>query len=175
MTMLRSPQVSRTIPLMLIVVSLCPLVSGKVIYVDDNAAGAHNGSSWTDAYPCLQNALVDVVSGDEIRVAQGTYKPDRHLVISPRLGSQIQSSGDRTAMFQLISSVTIKGGYAGFSETDPHTRDIKLYETILSGDLNGNDGTNFTNNGDNSYHVVTGSGTDATAVLDGFTVTGGNA
>ena len=28
---------------------------------------------------------------------------------------------------------------------------------------------------DNSYHVVTGSGTDATAVLDGFTVTAGNA
>ncbi|UCF43081.1 MAG: right-handed parallel beta-helix repeat-containing protein, partial [Planctomycetota bacterium] len=28
--------------------------------------------------------------------------------------------------------------------------------------------------GDNSYHVVTGSGTDANAVLDGFTITGGN-
>ena len=31
----------------------------------------------------------------------------------------------------------------------------------------------LTNNGENSYHVVTGSGTDSTAVLDGFTITGG--
>ena len=30
-------------------------------------------------------------------------------------------------------------------------------------------------NGDNSYHVVTGSGTDETAILDGFTVAAGNA
>jgi hypothetical protein len=29
--------------------------------------------------------------------------------------------------------------------------------------------------GDNSYHVVTGSGTDSSAVLDGFVITGGNA
>ncbi len=28
---------------------------------------------------------------------------------------------------------------------------------------------------ENSYHVVTASGADATAVLDGFTITGGNA
>ncbi len=28
---------------------------------------------------------------------------------------------------------------------------------------------------DNSYHVVTGSGTNATAILDGFTIRGGNA
>ncbi|UCE60917.1 MAG: right-handed parallel beta-helix repeat-containing protein, partial [Phycisphaerales bacterium] len=32
-----------------------------------------------------------------------------------------------------------------------------------------------TNTCENSYHVVTADGTDATAVLDGFTVTGGNA
>jgi parallel beta-helix repeat protein len=37
------------------------------------------------------------------------------------------------------------------------------------------DGPNFTNNGDNSYHVVTGTDTDQTAILDGFVITGGNA
>jgi hypothetical protein len=41
-------------------------------------------------------------------------------------------------------------------------------------DLNGDD-SGFTNNSENSYHVVTGSGTDATALLDGFAVTAGNA
>lgn len=46
--------------------------------------------------------------------------------------------------------------------------------TILSGDLNGNDGPNFTNNAENCYYVLTGSGTDETDILDGFTITGGN-
>jgi hypothetical protein len=69
----------------------------------------------------------------------------------------------------------IKGGYAGLGQPDPDARNIEVYETILSGDLDGNDRQNFRNNSENSYHVVTGSGTDTTAVLDGFTITAGNA
>ena len=42
--------------------------------------------------------------------------------------------------------------------------------TILSGDIGTVD-----DNSDNSYHVVTGSDTDITALLDGFTITAGNA
>jgi predicted outer membrane repeat protein len=79
--------------------------------------------------------------------------------------------------------VAIKGGYAGFGGADPNARDIKLYETILSGDIFGNDREvndprdllNDPCRADNNYHVVTGSGTDETAILDGFTITGGNA
>jgi len=82
---------------------------------------------------------------------------------------------DRETTFQLINGVVIKGGYAGFGEPDPNARDIEAYETILSGDLAGNDEPNFVNYEENSYHVVTGSGTDETAVLDGFTITAGNA
>ncbi|MHC4614236.1 MAG: choice-of-anchor Q domain-containing protein, partial [Planctomycetota bacterium] len=59
---------------------------------------------------------------------------------------------------------------------DPDARDVELYETILSGDLAGNDGPGlFDNNDENSLHVTTGSGTDVTAVIDGFTITAGNA
>lgn len=95
---------------------------------------------------------------EEIHVAQGTYKP-----ASP--------GGDRNATFQLVAGVNLKGGYAGFGESDPDARNIRTYETILSGDLNGNDGPNFTNRGDNSAHVVKGC---SGAVLDGFTITGGD-
>ena len=49
-------------------------------------------------------------------------------------------------------------------------RDIAVYETILSGDIGAPGAPS-----DNCYHVVTGSATDETAVLDGFTVTDGNA
>jgi predicted outer membrane repeat protein len=82
----------------------------------------------------------------------------------------------RTETFQLLNGVLIAGGYAGVGAPNPDARDIDMYETVLSGDLAGNDGPGpFENNGENSYTVVTGSGTDDSAVLDGVTVSGGNA
>ena len=78
----------------------------------------------------LQDALRGAWGGDEIRVAQGTYKPD--------LGSDVVR-GDRLASFTLRNTVTLKGGYAGLTEPDPDKRDVNKYRTILSGDLAGND------------------------------------
>jgi hypothetical protein len=141
-------------------------VWADIIYVDTDAAGANDGLSWTSAYNYLQDALNAAVAADEVQVAQGAYTPDQGAGIS---------AGNRYATFQLINGVTIKGGYAGFGEPNPDARDVELYQTILTGDLAGNDGANFANNTENSYQVVTGSGTDATAVLDGFTITAGNA
>ncbi len=54
-------------------------------------------------------------------------------------------------------------------------RDPAAHETILSGDLSGDDGPDLVNNDENSYHVVTASNADETVVMDGFVVTGGNA
>jgi len=169
--------------MILIVVLFCPLANGKVIYVDDDAAGTNNGSSWIDAYKCLQNALTDAQSGDEIWVAQGIYKPDQTFVTGWRGGPQVIASGEREATFQMKDGVTIMGGYAGFGDSDPNARDLEMYEAILSGDLAENDIevadpcdllTEPTRS-ENSYHVVKGNETDETAVLDGFTITCGNA
>jgi hypothetical protein len=160
------PFIATTILLSVVAVCFSGIVQADIIYVDVDAAGANDGSSWTDAYNYLQDAIAAVITGDEIRIAQGIYKPDKGAAVT---------AGDRTATFQLISGVTVQGGYAGFGEQNPDARDIGLYETILSGDLAGDDGVNFSNNGENSYHVVTGSGTDATGVLDGVTITAGNA
>ena len=149
-------------------------LSPMVYYVDVDATGNNDGSSWADAYNHLQDALAVAVSGDEIWVAQGIYKPDE--------GAN-QTLGDRTATFQLINGVAIRGGYAGCGEPDPNARDIEVYETVLSGDLDGNDvdvndpcdlQTEPTR-GENSYHVVTSSYTDANAIIDGFTIKAGNA
>jgi hypothetical protein len=130
---------------------------GSVVYVDVAATGAGDGSSWADAYTDLQDALAAVSTGDEIRVAQGTYRP---------------AVSDRTVSFALVHGVRMTGGYAtgGSPGADP-----ALYPTVLSGDLAGDDGPGFANNGENSYHVVTGDGVGAGTVLDGFTVTAGNA
>lgn len=138
-------------------------VCGEVIvYVDANAPGPiHDGSSWCQAYTDLQDALDSAVPETTIRVADGAYTPDR-------------GTEDRTATFQLLDGVAIEGGYAGCGAPDPDERDIDEFETILSGDLAGDDpgGGNLS---DNAYRVVTGSGTNETAILDGVTVAGGTA
>ncbi|MHC4241819.1 MAG: choice-of-anchor Q domain-containing protein, partial [Planctomycetota bacterium] len=155
-------------------------VAGKVIYVDDDAIAQFDGSSWAFAYRSLQEAIAEVRPGDEIRVAQGIYRPDRWSSSESWRGGSRPASGDREATFELINGVTFKGGYAGYGKPEPNARNINLYETILSGDLDANDVSvnspsdllNEPSREDNSYHVVTGSGN---AVLDGFTITGGNA
>jgi hypothetical protein len=148
-----------------------------IIYVDADANGANDGTSWADAYNYLQDALADANSnGDvnEIWVATGIYTPDSN-------SADPNGTGNQYATFQLLNGVALHGGYAGFSQPDPNARDIELYETILSGDLNSDD-TQLTDPADmwsdpnrynNSEFVVTGSGTDANAVLDGFTITAG--
>jgi hypothetical protein len=174
-------RVSAAIPLMLTVVFLCPLTSGKTIFVDDDAIGNNDGTSWENAYAYLQDALADSNSAEkpvEIRVAQGIYKPK--LETGTRLpGNRITVS--YLLRFQLINGVTLLGGYAGLTEPEPDIRNIENYETILSGDLNGDD-IDVINpsdllheptRSDNCSSIVIGSGTNRTAVLDGFIITGG--
>ncbi len=129
-------------------------------FVDSGAEGAGNGESWNDAFTTLQDALVEANVGTEIRVAQGTYRPDQGL----------SEQGDRYATFQLNSGVAIYGGYAGLGEPDPDARDVELYETVLSGDIGAP-----ADSDDNSYHVVTANDTNEFAILDGFTITAGRA
>jgi len=126
--------------------------AASIIYVDADATGANDGSSWTDAYTDLQDALGVASSGDEIWVATGTYKPT--------------PTTERTVSFQLESGVALYGGFNG-TETVREQRDWATNVTILSGDI----GT-LNDNSDNTYHVVVGTD-DAT--LDGFTITSGNA
>jgi probable HAF family extracellular repeat protein len=135
----------------------------KIIYVDGDATGANDGSSWDDAFNYLQDALATAWSGDEIRVAQGVYKPDQGAG---------QTRGDPTASFQLKNGVALKGGYAGLGQPDPNVRDVKLYESILSGDLYDDDDTYGMNN--NSRCVVCVQGLFGfSAVLDCLIVTAG--
>jgi len=140
----------------------------KIIYVDARANGLDIGTSWANAITSLQDALLLAYFYEkpvEIRVAQGVYTPDRGIGIMP---------GDSTASFQLINGVTIKGGYTtnlGRRGTD--IRDIHLYESILSGDLNADDVPDIISMRENSFHVVSANGVNTTAVLDGLTITGG--
>jgi hypothetical protein len=134
----------------------CP--GGNVLFVDADAVGAGDGSSWSDAFVSLQDALTrSTLCGivDEIWVADGTYYPTDGTA--------------RAATFDLLNNLSLYGGFAG-TESTLSERDLFVNTSVLSGDIGvaGDDS-------DNSYRVVTGSGVDSTSVLDGFTITGGNA
>src|SRR5262245_36807458 len=140
-------------------------------YVDADAPAGGDGLAWTTAFRNPQAALTAAGADDIIRVAKGTYMPDGGF--TPVAGAHTNGTADRTATFQLKNGVRLEGGYAGLGEPNPDQHDIAANVTTLSGDLTGNDVPPFTNNGENSYHVVTGGGTNATAVIEGFTISGG--
>ena len=129
-----------------------PAWAGVIHRVKADATGANNGHSWANAYTDLQAALAAAVSGDEIWVARGTYKPTSGTL--------------RTVSFVLEAGVGLYGGFAGV-ETELGQRNWETNATILSGNIGITSDT-----ADNSYHVVVGADL---AVLDGFTITGGNA
>ncbi|MHC4501582.1 MAG: InlB B-repeat-containing protein, partial [Planctomycetota bacterium] len=115
--------------------------TGADIYVDESATGGNNGSSWEDAFNYLQDALSVAEAGDHIWVAEGSYRPDESNTVP-------DGTGLRTDTFELISGVAIYGAFpAGGGYW--HERDADSYETVLSGDLAGDD-DGFANNGENS-------------------------
>ena len=139
-------------------ISFCLLIASQaysqtIIYVNQSAGGSNDGTNWTDAYTDLQDALTTASAEDEVWVAAGTYKP--------------ASSTDRSVSFILLQDLGLYGGFNG-SEANRDERDWRANETILSGDI----GT-VGDSTDNSHHVVLGS--NAGAILDGFTITRGNA
>ena len=137
----------------------------KFYRVDGDAPGPiHDGSTWTRAFRTLQDALAVAGSGDEIWMAEGSYKPDEGTGVV---------SGDRGASFLLTGGLAIRGGFAGYGHVNPDTRDSSLYETVLDGDLNDNDLWGILNVGDNSYHILVGPASGPAATLDGLTVTAG--
>ena len=74
--------------------------------MDDNASEGGDGSSWATAYKHLQDNVKVAEYGDEIWVAEGTYKPIRG-------GKTL----DRTSPFVLVNGVGMYGGFLGTETT----------------------------------------------------------
>ena len=120
------------------------------IFVNADASGTKNGTSWQNAFPDLQNAIGKAKAGDEIWIAKGTYFPT--------------DGNDRNVSFTLKENLALYGGFNG-TETKLAQRNWEQHETILSGNI-GDKSTNT----DNSMHVVVSANG---AVLDGFIVEDG--
>lgn len=142
---------------------------GTTWFVDGSALAGGDGQSWSAAFRSPHAALSAAQTGDEIRVAQGVYKP-------------AGPGGDRGATFVLKTGVVVRGGYAGLASGTPDARDPAAFATVWSGDLNGDDAPGFAHRGDNSWHIATldlGSQVTLTFLgeveLDGLTFRGGEA
>ncbi len=154
---------ARLLPALLALVFTASAASAEIRYVDANlASGANDGTSWANAFQGsdgLRLALDAAVAGDQVFAAQGTYLPTQTL--------------SRTVAFAMKNGVEIYGSFLG-TESSPSGRPpFGTAPSILDGDLLGNDGAGAI--ADNSFHVVTTTGTNSSALLDGFVVARGHA
>ncbi|MFO0829562.1 MAG: hypothetical protein U0572_15595 [Phycisphaerales bacterium] len=130
--------------------------AANVWYVDANGPAQGDGQSWATSWRDLQSALAVAANGDEIRIADGTYRPT--------------SGTNRAISFVLTGGVTLYGGYAGLGAANPDARDVVAFPTILSGNIG-----NAASSSDNSYHVVRADGLAPASTLDGLTIRDGAA
>jgi predicted outer membrane repeat protein len=132
---------------------LQPAVFADVIYVDrSNDSGTENGDSWETAFTTLQVIHEIAQPGDEVWVAAGEYE-------------EVNSGGGGTFVLGLVDGVAAYGGFDGTEQTREE-RDPETNVTTLDGG-----GLSKGAPVDAEHVVLMLSDT----VLDGFTITGGDA
>jgi len=102
--------------MLVVLLSVGPLMAANY-YVDASATGVNNGTSWTDAYITIQDAVDTAwaAGGGEVWVAAGTYTSLSNPVVT------------------MMPGVHIYGGFAG-GETSRGQRDWETNETIIDGE-----------------------------------------
>jgi len=131
--------------------------TGDKLYVDKAASGHLDGLTWSDATHELSIALglAGCRSVDSVFVAHGNYLP--HFTL------------DREVSFNLPDSTSLFGGFPPGGSTFA-LRDPLTHITRLSGDLG-----IANNNADNTYHVVKIDSAAQSVLMDGLTISHGNA
>ncbi|PYE81916.1 putative secreted protein (Por secretion system target) [Winogradskyella epiphytica] len=126
-----------------------------VYYVNANASGNNDGSSWTDAFTSIEDALNNALLNDEIWVSSGVYTP----------------ATAASVLTLDLENFEIYGGFDG-TELTLADRDLtKVFTdnaTIISGDINGDDieGNFTTNKTDNATTLVSVEADNV--IFDGF-------
>lgn len=162
-----------------------PIAAQARVFVRAGAPDGGDGSSWANAHARLETAL-SAHPGEEIWVAHGRYTPPPNP--DPNLTPSEQR---RKTSFLIPPGTRIYGGFAG-SESTLEQRDVRANSTVLSGDMQADDGNRDARGvtptpddiaGDNARHVVrfdatiwnAGNGADIgpDTVLDGFVISGG--
>jgi len=130
------------------------------VFVNQDASGANDGTSWANAYTNLQDALNAANPGNQIWMAQGTYIPEG------------TTGADRS--FRFNNAVELYGGFAG-TETMLSEREWDIHQTLLDGDANGDDDPGDPDNfhEDNANHMIIIQDIVQQSIVDGITFTKG--
>ncbi len=130
--------------------------TNTIWYVDHENTGTEDGLSWATAFKTIQPAIdaASTAGGGEVWVAEGNYNETRTHV---------------DGSLEMKEGVYLYGGFVGIAvsggmETDRSQRDWNTHVTTIDGSV--------ARGGAAAYHVVVGANN---AILDGFTITGGNA
>jgi hypothetical protein len=156
----------------------------NTLYVNKTVSGGNgDGSSWANAIPELADALIWAKNNEDpswtttplqVFVAIGTYKP----LYSPA-DSDFGTDQGRDNSFSMVNNVQIYGGFDPSNNINT-LNDARILPTsgttgtILSADVNDDDGSDFANNSENLIRVVVSSGNVGSALLNGFTIRGAN-
>ena len=158
--MTRTARITAALIVPALLLMATPSSAQTVRYVDVDATGSADGTSWTHAFTDLQDALDVALAGDQVWIAEGTYKPS----VPTQVGVP------RSASFVLADGVGLYGGFAGTEASQSQAAPL-LRPTILSGDIGVADLA-----GDNAWHVVTVAvGAGPGTRLEGLTIRDGQA
>ena len=138
------------------------LLSAQTVYVDADATGAADGSSWADAYADLAEAFANAPAGSDLWIAAGIYLPGSGSVVD-------------TQYFVIDRPLNLYGGFDG-TETAIDQADPANNVSVLSGDFNQDDiAGEFNLNKDDNARKILFIDTLAATTLNGLTISGADA
>jgi len=139
------------ISIFVVAIPIASAAAPVTYYVDDSATGANDGTSWTDAYTTISDALLVAQPSDTILVESGVYTEDviiatSYLTLESKdpYGANIKGkvliggvgvsvSGVSVIGFKITDFTALTGAYAGIWLRGVEVKDILIDGNLIDG------------------------------------------